>query len=265
MKSKGRQGATLQDLIRLVRRLRGPRGCPWDREQTAQSIRDYFVDEAYEVAGAIDENSPPRVREELGDLLFQIVFLSEIGRERGEFTLEQVMGEVVEKMIRRHPHVFGSIRVSGSDEVKVNWLKIKEAEGKDAGPSLLSGVPASLPALYRAYRLTRKASKVGFDWEGPAQVFSKIEEEARELKGSLGKGAREKVEHEVGDLLFALVNLARHLDVNPERALRKANGRFVKRFRYVEESLRKEGKKLSQVSLERMDELWEEAKKRESR
>jgi len=255
----------LEELAALVSRLRGPEGCPWDREQSAADIKSYLVAEVYEVLDAIDLNNPSMVEEEAGDLLFLIIFLVDIFREKGDFDIYQVMGTVMDKMIRRHPHVFGNNKAKTPEEVKVNWRKIKEEEGKPVtGESILDGVPAFLPALFQAQLLTQKASRVGFDWQTPHQVISKIEEELEELKTSINDGEKEAIENELGDLVFSLVNLGRFLDIDSEKALRKTNKKFMNRFHFIEKSLCDTGLTIKDASLEEMDTLWEQAKEEEN-
>jgi tetrapyrrole methylase family protein/MazG family protein len=255
----------LEELTALVTRLRGPEGCPWDREQSEAEIKSYLVGEVYEVLEAIDLNNPSKVEEEAGDLLFLIIFLVDIFREKGAFDIYQVMDKVIRKMIRRHPHVFGNTKADNPEEVKVNWRKIKEEEeGKPVtGESILDGVHAFLPALFQAQLLTQKASRVGFDWETPRQVINKVEEELEELKASVDEGEKKSIENELGDLLFSLVNLGRFLEIDAEQAMRKTNKKFTNRFHFIEKSLRDAGQKVKEASLKEMDKLWELAKKEE--
>ena len=255
----------LEDLIALVKKLRGPDGCPWDKEQKASDIKSYLIGEAYEVLDAIDLKNPLKIKEELGDLLFQIIFLADIFSEQGDFDIYDVMCEVTEKMIRRHPHVFGNKKVKDTAEVKENWRTIKEKEGKPtAGESVLDGVPEFLPALFQAQLLTKKASRVGFDWHTPQQVISKTEEEIKELKESIENRNDKEIESELGDLFFSLVNLGRFMDIDAEKVLRKTNKKFISRFHYIEKSLRNTGQDIKQASLEEMDRLWDKAKEQES-
>jgi tetrapyrrole methylase family protein/MazG family protein len=255
----------IEDLIALVKKLRGPDGCPWDKEQKASDIKSYLIGEAYEVLDAIDLKNPLKIKEELGDLLFQIIFLADIFSEQGDFDIYDVMCEVTEKMIRRHPHVFANKKVKDTAEVKENWRTIKEREGKpSAGESALDGIPEFLPALFQAQLLTKKASRVGFDWQTPQQVISKTEEEVKELKESIEKRNDKEIESELGDLFFSLVNLGRFMDIDAEKALRKTNKKFINRFHYIEKSLRDTGQDIKQTSLEEMDRLWDKAKKQES-
>ncbi len=245
-----------EHFVDIVRRLR--RECPWDREQTHESIRHSLIEETYEVIEAIDENNVEELKKELGDLLLHIVFHSTIAEEKNEFTLEEVIGAVTKKLVRRHPHVFGETKVSGAHEVKQNWEKIKMSEGR---ASLMDGVPRELPALLRAFRLQERASKVGFDWEKKEDVWKKVEEELRELQREVKHGDPKTLEQEFGDLLFTLVNYARFVHVNPENALRATVEKFVKRFQYIEKRLKEQGKDIHHSSLEEMDQLWEKSKK----
>ena len=255
----------LEDLIGLIKRLRGPEGCPWDREQKATDIKSYLTGEVYEVLDAIDMENTSKIKEELGDLLFLIIFLTDIFSERGDFDIYEVIDTVTDKMIKRHPHVFGNKRVKNSDEVKANWRKIKEEEGKPfSGESILDGVPEFLPALFQAQLLAQKASQVGFDWQTSHQVISKIEEELGELKKSIEYGENKATEKELGDLFFSLVNLGRFMKVDSEKALRNANKKFINRFHYIEKSLSDAGRDITHASLEEMDQLWEKAKEHET-
>ncbi|MGB9807368.1 MAG: nucleoside triphosphate pyrophosphohydrolase [Thermosulfidibacteraceae bacterium] len=246
-------------LVWIMKELRAK--CPWDRVQTWDSLKPYIIEEAYEVVSAIEERNVQKLKEELGDLLLQVVFQSEIASESKEFDIYGVIEFLCEKLIRRHPHVFGDLNVEDKEEVLENWEKIKSSE-KKSRESLLDGVPDSLPALLSAYRLQEKASRVGFDWGDITSVWKKVEEELGELKEAVEKGSRDNIEAELGDLLFAIANLARFLDVDPESALRMCNRRFKERFKYIEESLREKGLKWGDVNLEYLDKLWEEAKER---
>lgn len=243
-----------KDFVDIVKRLR--KDCPWDREQTNDSIKSATLEEAYEVIEAIDNNNFPELKKELGDLLLHVVFHSIMAEENEHFNLDEVIDSIQEKLIRRHPHVFGTTQVSGSNEVKKNWEEIKLQEGRE---SVLEGVPAMLPALQRAHRLQEKAAKIGFDWEKKEDVWNKVEEEIGEVKEAENE-SMEKLEEEFGDLFFALVNYARFLNVNPENALRKANDKFIKRFNFVEKKIIESGKKINESSLAEMDIYWEEAK-----
>jgi len=259
------RGGDFQELAQIMERLRGKEGCPWDRKQTVQSLKTFLVEEVYEVIEAIDGGSPPGLREELGDLLMHIFFLAQIARERGEFDIYDVARSAVTKMINRHPHVFGEDKASTPDEVELSWSDLKRREkGKSEAASLLDGIPSHLPALLRAYRLTQKASRVGFDWKHLGDLFEKIGEELREFREVIRDEDQGRMEAEFGDLLFTLANVGRFIGTNPEDALRKANSKFVARFQYMEEKLSKTKRSLKETSLEEMDRIWEEAKSREA-
>jgi len=254
-------GEDFAELVRIMERLRGPGGCPWDREQTHQSIKPYVIEEAYEVAEAIEDNDVDELRAELGDLLLQIVFHAEMARAAGHFTIEDVVRAINEKLIRRHPHVFGDTAVKDSTEVLRNWARIKaeERQGRD-DRSIVAGVPRAMAALLRAHRLSEKASRVGFDWDCASDVLEKAREEFAELEAAVHLGDRSDVEAELGDLLFALTSLGRHLDIQAEDALQRANDRFIRRFRYIEEQLAARNQDLHDTSVQEMNTLWEEAK-----
>ena len=243
-------------------RLRGPGGCPWDREQTLSSLRPYVLEETYEVLEAIDAGDPREHCEELGDLLLQIVFQAQLAQEAGSFTFTDVAEAISNKLVSRHPHVFGSADVKDAAGVLRQWtaLKKKEKQAKGGGKSVLEGVPREMPALARAERLTEKASRIGFDWPDAAGPRAKIEEELSELDAAIGSGDRPAIEHELGDVLFAVANLARKLSIAPEEALRGAINRFVQRFEHVEHGLERAGVPHGEATLEHMDELWNEAK-----
>ena len=242
--------------VEIVKKLRNE--CPWDKEQTHSSLRRCLLEESYEVLEAIDNNNLEELKKELGDLLLQVVFHTTIGEEQNEFSLSDVIKIESEKLIARHPHVFGDVKVSGSDEVKTNWEKLKSKEGRD---STLDGVPKELPALFRAYRIQEKASKVGFDWKDEKPVYQKILEEINELKNNIDSGVeKDKVEDEFGDVLFSIVNYSRFLRINPEDALRKTIEKFIFRFQKIEEYAKSSNKKLEDMSLEEMDEIWIRAK-----
>ena len=260
-------GNKFNEFVEIVKRLR--KECPWDREQTNDSIKAATIEEAYEVVEAIEKKNYDELKNELGDLLLHVVFHTIIASERNGFTIDDVIDSIKEKLIRRHPHVFGEIKVSGSEEVKKNWEEIKLSEGRE---SVLEGVPEMLPALQRAHRLQEKAAKVGFDWEKKEDVWKKVIEEIEEmheiekLKSSRQEFKTDEelyteLENEIGDVFFALVNYARFLDINPENALRRTNSKFIKRFNYVEEKIKSLGKKLSDSDLKEMDLYWEESKK----
>ena len=250
------------ELVRIMARLRGENGCPWDREQTHASIKPYLLEETYEVLESIDENDPAKLEEELGDLALQIVFHAQMADEAGLFTIADVLRGINEKLRRRHPHIFGDVKADTAQEVLFNWEQIKKLEREKAQgrASLLDGVPRELPALLRAHRLQEKASRVGFDWNEARQVFQKVEEELAELRAAMESEQPDRMEAELGDLLFSLVNLGRFIAVNPEDALRKTIARFIDRFQYIEEELARRGTAPGQVTLEEMDALWAEAK-----
>src|SRR5438445_2091707 len=265
-------GPAFEAFVALIARLRAPGGCPWDREQTHASLKPMTIEEAYEVLEAIDEGGDAKLPGELGDLLLQVVFHSQIAADEGRFTIAEVIARVSEKMVRRHPHVFADETARTSGEVLRNWEAIKEAEQAQAGRadgSMLDSVSAGLPAAMEAYQMTTKASRVGFDWPDAPSVLAKLDEETAELRqavaaGSAGGAADARVAEELGDLLFAAVNVARLLGHDPESALKAANRKFRRRFRHIEERLRAGGRKPADATLAEMDALWEEAKARES-
>lgn len=270
---------SFSDLVHLMARLRAPDGCPWDRKQTHQSLKPYLLEETYEVLETIERGDHQGLREELGDLLLQILFHAQLGAEQGTFTIDEVLRQLADKLVRRHPHVFGEEakqRPPGTaDEVVTRWEEIKRNERDQAADegvrkSVLGGVPKTLPALLRAYQVQARASRVGFDWphtrQGQEMVLGKIEEEIRELREALTSSdsrAAQQVEGEFGDLLFALVNLGRFIKVNPEDALRGAVNRFTERFEHIEREAGRQGRRVDQLTLEEMDALWESAKQRE--
>ena len=246
----------------LVAHLRAPEGCPWDREQTHRSLRPHLLEEAYEVLTALDAEDVNALREELGDLLLQIVLHAQIASEYGEFTMSDVLGNIHAKLVHRHPHVFGDLKLKDKQGVIQNWERLKAAERRSSGladKGLLDGIAIILPALSQAEAFQKRAARVGFDWANLQGVIDKIDEEFREVRQAFDPETRAA---EIGDLLFAVVNLARWLDVDAESALREANGRFRKRFAYIESSARAQGREMSEFSLEEMDDLWNEAKKR---
>jgi len=245
----------LTTLIELTKRLR--RECPWDREQTHASLRQHLIEEAYEVVDALDDGDPARVREELGDLLLQVLFHANIAEETGTFTLDGIAGTLTAKLIDRHPHIFGDTRVSGAGEVKQNWENLKMKEGRE---SLLDGLPRHLPALLHAARIQEKAAAGGFDWEHADDVLDKVSEELDELRSAVSAGDATHVREEFGDLLFSLVNYARRSGIDAENALRLTIDKFRDRFHYVERELKKKGKTPAGSTLAEMDSLWNEAK-----
>lgn len=258
MNSRAEQLEAIDRLLTIMDELR--EGCPWDRKQTMQTLRHLTIEETYELGDAILENDLDEVKKELGDLLLHIIFYAKIGSETKDFDIGDVAHSISEKLIRRHPHIYGDTKVSGEAEVKANWEQIKLREGKK---SVLEGVPDSLPALVKANRIQEKVAGVGFDWERPEQVFEKVREELEELETERTRGDQNALESEMGDVFFSLVNYARFLGINPENALERTNKKFIRRFRYLETQAGKEGKQLQQMSLEEMDVHWEAAKNAE--
>lgn len=258
-------GSEFNRLVNIMRQLRGPEGCPWDAEQTHESLKRYLLEETYEVVEAIDAGSAEMLKEELGDLMLQPVFHAAIAEEHKEFNISDVLVTLNEKLTRRHPHVFGDMIIESSSEQIVNWENIKKTEKKDERKSALSGVPAHLPALLKAQKLTEKAARVGFDWECIDQVFAKVLEELHEFEEAMAEGDQGQMEAELGDLLFAIVNLGRFLAITPEDALGKTISRFTSRFEHIEESLHRQGRQVNDASLAEMDLLWEEAKQEEAK
>ena len=251
---------TFDELVNLMTRLRGPEGCPWDREQKLEDLKPFVIEEAYEVVDAIDRDDRRALLEEVGDLLLEAVFIAEITREEGAFDIYDSITAIHDKLVRRHPHVFGDVEASDAEQVLVNWEKLKNEERKAENKSVLSGVPQSLPALLKGSRLTEKAARVGFDWRRTEDVFDKIDEELAELREAVTAGQRKDVEEEIGDLLFTLANVARKLEINPEEALQGTNRKFMRRFETMEREVRSSGRNLDQLSLEEMDRLWDAAK-----
>jgi len=254
----------LQELIALIKKLRAPDGCPWDQKQTRQDIGKYLLDESYEVLDALAENNPQHLQEELGDLLFQILFIAEIASESGEFSLAEVMNAIKEKMIRRHPHVFGDVKVNSVQDVKDNWQEIKKQErgGKASENNLFGNIPRSLPALKRAQKITAVAARYGFDWPNTDNVLNKLQEELDELSEARKKGDAGKIEEEMGDIFFTLVNLSRFLSVDAEKAATGTIDKFLRRFAYVTEQLAARGRALNDATLDEMDSLWNDAKEK---
>lgn len=256
-------GTAFTRLVEIMERLRAPGGCPWDREQTHKSIKPYLIEEAYEVAEAIEDDDFPELCKELGDLLLQVVFHAQMASEAGHFDVTDVVASINDKMVRRHPHVFADTEVADSGEVLRNWAKIKAEERKDdADTSAIAGVPRGLPALARAHRLGDKAAHVGFDWQDAAGVLDKVEEELGELRAAIAAGTTGDVEAELGDVLHALTSLGRHLDVHAEEALQRANDRFTARFRKVEGLAAERDLDLTRQSPAALEALWQEAKVR---
>lgn len=262
MQSTSKAEQQLRQLLKIVDKLRSETGCPWDRQQSARDIARYLLEEAYEVVDAIENGSPAAVREELGDLLFQVIFIAHLAEEKGDFDLASVMAEVERKMIRRHPHVFGSAAVRSVKDVKENWESIKRTEGKSIGADKerFAKIISTFPALPAAQKITKEAAKVGFDWEETDDVLKKVREELTELADVIKAGHRDRVMEEMGDLLFSLVNLCRFLNLDAESALRGTLKKFTDRFSHIEKELLKAGKTPDEASLAEMDKLWEEAK-----
>lgn len=260
---------SIQDFIQLIAQLRNPNGgCPWDLKQNYESMIPCLTEETYEVIEAIEKKDIPNLREELGDLLLQVVFFSQLATEDKYFTFDDVLQDIAEKIVRRHPHVFGDAKAGDETEALSRWneMKAKEKQGKSEETSILDNVPRALPSLTRAAKLQKRCSKVGFDWEEISPVFDKVLEELEEVQAEINRTSIEqnKVEEEIGDLLFATVNLARHLKCDPEDALRKANLKFERRFRAVEQAVQQQGKQVNNVPLIELDLLWDEVKKQEN-
>lgn len=232
--------------------------CPWDKKQTLESLRPLTIEETYELSDAIIKKDLGLLKEELGDILLHIVFYAKIGEEQGAFDIAQVINDLCEKLIRRHPHIYGDVKVENEEEVKQNWEKIKMKEGRK---SVMGGVPESLPALIKAWRVQDKAKQVGFEWDNIDDVWKKVEEELQEFKEVAAEGDADKMEDEFGDLLFSLVNYSRFANIDPETALERTNQKFLKRFRYIEEVAASQGKQLTDMTLGEMDAIWNEAKK----
>lgn len=256
--------AGFMEIMTIMRRLRGSGGCPWDAEQSHESLKRYLLEESYEVLEAIDSNNDELLKEELGDLLLQPVFHAAIAEERGAFTIDDIMQTLADKLIRRHPHVFGDEQIADSEAQVANWEKIKKTEKGEERRSALSGVPPHLPALMKAHKITEKAARVGFDWEHVDQVMAKVIEELHEFEEAMAEGSQARMEAELGDLLFALVNLGRFIAIDPEEALRKTIARFQRRFEFIEATLHIQNKSLQSSTLDEMEYLWSEAKKQES-
>jgi len=254
-----------QNLLKIIQRLRSPGGCLWDIRQKKEDVGRYLIDEAYEVIDAIDSGSPKELKEELGDLLFQILFIARISEEESEFDISDVIKEISGKMIRRHPHVFGNKKVQDIPEIKSNWEDIKKQEksGKGKDESFFNRIPKSLPSLLRAQKITEKASRVGFDWKNIDGALKKIEEELMEFRVALKSKEKGELKNEIGDIIFSLVNLSRFVEISADEALRSSIKKFTDRFSYIEEKLKSHGKTLSDTTLEEMDHLWDESKKNE--
>jgi len=248
-----------------MKKLRGPGGCPWDREQTLATLKPFIIEEAYEVVDAIDREDFADLREEIGDLLLQAVFAAQAAEEKGFFDIGDSITAIHDKLVARHPHVFKDVKADNADQVLQNWERMKSAERKKEKKSLMSGVPGSLPALLKASRLTEKAARVGFDWKNTGDIFEKIEEEVAELKQAVDQEDRSAIEEELGDLCFTVANIARRLKINPEEALQRANRKFQTRFEWMESDMAERSKSFDDFDLDGLDELWESAKKATSR
>lgn len=252
----GAGGEAFERLVQIMNDLREK--CPWDRKQTIQTLRSLTIEETYELADAITDNNWKNIKEELGDLLLHIVFYSKIGAEQKQFSLEEMIHGICEKLIARHPHIYGDIEVADEEEVKRNWEKLKLKEGKR---SVLGGVPRSLPATVKAMRLQEKAKQVGFEWDNSGQVWEKVEEEMGELREAIAAGKQDDIEAEYGDLLFSLINYARFLHVDAENALERTNKKFIDRFTQMEQRADLQGRNLAEMTLQEMDEIWNAVKR----
>ena len=258
--------ASFAELVAIMAHLRAPDGCPWDREQTHATLKPYLLEEAYEALEAIDAKDDAELCKELGDVLLQVVFHAQIAAEKGRFDIEEVGRVIVDKLIRRHPHVFADVDVDGADQVLQNWEQIKRQERRDQGqqaPSLLEGIPAQLPALMRAQRIQTRVARQGFDWDQVAGPLAKVEEEFAELRQAWETRDAAAIEDEFGDLLFALVNTGRFLKVDSEQALRASVDKFERRFRALEEIVQASGREIAELSLAELDEIWDKVKERE--
>ncbi len=252
----------LQELLKIMEKLRSEEGCPWDKEQTRESLKPFIIEEAYELIEAISVNDSEKIKEELGDLLFQIVFQSQIAKEKKEFEIPDIIETIGKKMITRHPHVFGAVSSITTEEVLSHWEEQKRREGK-LRESILEGIPEALPSLLRAHRLQDRAARVGFDWKKVEDVLNKLDEEIGELKEAVKIKKQNEIEDEIGDIFFMLVNISRFVGISPEDALRKTISKFISRFRYIEMNAADHGRKLAEMTLEEMDKLWEEAKEKD--
>ena len=268
----GATGAKFEKLVEIMTTLRGPNGCPWDKQQDFNSLKPMLVEEVYEVLEAVENNDFDGMSEELGDLLLHVVFHAQLGKETGKFDIDTVIGKISDKLVRRHPHVFGDESASTPEEVIKNWEAIKAQEKaeklKNRTPeqrSLLEGIPSKLPAIHEAHQISARAARVGFDWPDVDGIFEKLQEEVQELKEVISSGRdedkRDRLEDEIGDLLFVIVNIARYLKIDSESALKRANRKFKTRFQYMEKQLAEQGKSLEQSSLDEMEALWQKAKK----
>ena len=253
---------SFRKLIEIVDTLMGENGCPWDNVQTRESLKPYLVEETYEVLEALDTNDPDQIKDELGDLLYQILFHSKISSKNNEFDIKDVLDNLKEKMVRRHPHVFKEGQINTPDQVIERWEEIKKEEKTHSNhPSILDSVPKQLPSLLRAQKLQKKAAKEGFDWDEISDVFDKLDEEISEFKSAVLEGKGTDIQSELGDILFVLVNIAKFKKIDAEEALRSTNNKFIKRFQYIEQEVAKQGKTLKETSLEDMERYWQNAKK----
>jgi tetrapyrrole methylase family protein/MazG family protein len=252
------------ELVKIIKKLREPDGCPWDKEQDLYSLKEYLIEETYELIDALDNKNIENIKEELGDILLHVIFHANIAEEDDLFTLKDVIETIKDKMIRRHPHVFGDTKADTTEEVLKNWDIIKSDE-KQERKSVFDSIPTGLPPIQKSFEIQKKASKVGFDWKCTEDCLKKVEEEFSEFKEAMIQNDKEKMEHELGDMLFSLINISRFLEVNPDQSLRKANIRFMNRFKFIEEELSKSNKSIEEASLEEMDELWEKAKDLENK
>ncbi len=255
-------GESIEELLNVMRRLRGPDGCPWDREQTLESLKSDLIEEAYEVIDAIESGCCSSLEEELGDLLLQVVFQSQICEENGHFEFSDVANAIIDKLKRRHPHVFGDVQVSNSSDVLQNWDEIKKQEKKQAEKkvSIVSGIPKHLPALQKAHQVQKRAARAGFDWETIDDVFAKLHEEIEEVKEAISRNHEDDIRDELGDLLFSVVNVSRYLGHNPEELLNHNVKKFVRRFQQVEDQVHASGKAFKEFSVDELDAFWDEAK-----
>lgn len=251
------RGGSFLKLLKIMDELREQ--CPWDKKQTIESIRHLTIEETYELSDAILKKDSNEIKKELGDILLHIVFYARIASETGEFTIKEVIDSLCEKLIFRHPHIYGDVKAETPEQVSQNWEQLKQKE-KGGNKTVLSGVPNSMPALLKAYRIQEKARAVGFDWEEPSQVFEKVKEELAEFEEEVKNHNQEKAEKEFGDILFSLINYARFLNINPEDALEQTNKKFIKRFGYMESKVKEQGKQIADCKLEELDKYWNEAK-----
>ncbi len=251
----------IKKLEEIMDRLRAPDGCPWDREQTLESLKPMVIEETYEVLEAVDKKNIENLKEELGDLLLQIVFYSHIAKENGWFTLDDVIEKISEKLIRRHPHVFGEEKITSSEKVLKQWEEIKSKEKKEEKRnSILDGLPDALPSVYEALQISERVKRVGFDWNNIDEVVEKLEEEVKELQTSLQKGSEKEIEEEIGDIFFSLVNVCRFLNRDPETIFKAGNKKFKERFRKLETEVKKRNLKLSKMKIEELEKIWQEVK-----